>query len=280
MTPVSETSVSSGTLELVCFPPAGGSEAMFKEWGGALGSFSVRAVNIRRRAASAASAADLSLTQVARSLAGEVAGYRPYALVGHSLGGLIAFETARAICSQPHLRRPECVVVMGSRPPHRSSASVFAPMLALNDDNLLDALEHSGAVNPALKSSPLRPLFMPALRADLRLITTYQPNVDALRRHPLPVDLFAWHGSADSLATPGLGLEWSAYTSARFTHCEFDGGHFFPVDRFDLVSEALLSLLPRFDFPQPALQINRPPEPQHRQSNSEILFNPLTLPSK
>ncbi|SDR22536.1 thioesterase II family protein [Thermostaphylospora chromogena] len=229
------TGRTTAALELVCFPPAGGSAAAFRRWQAALGpDITVRAID--RRGDGAARIHGTSLTGIAASLAPLVARRTPYALVGHSLGGLLAYETALRICGRPELPRPRFVLVAGARPPHRSSAAVFAPLLELADDDLLDALAELGAVNPVLRTTPLKGLFLPALRADLALIAGYHPDPGA---PPLPVDLLAWHAEDDALATPALGREWRRYTAARFEHTAFPGGHFFLQERFADVAAAL-----------------------------------------
>ncbi|MEO3870699.1 alpha/beta fold hydrolase [Nonomuraea sp. B12E4] len=231
-------------MKLVCFPPAGGSAASFRAWRDRLG-LPVHVIDRRGRG-------DGSLLGLAAELAPEVASGQPYALVGHSLGGLLAYEIAARVGLDGSLPRPDFVLVVGSRPPHHSSAAVFAPLLALDDDAMLDALARMGAVHPMLRTSPLRHLFTPSLRADLRLIAGYHPDLDA---GPLPVDLVAWHGTEDRLATPALGREWSRYTRAGFELVEFAGGHFFPQDRLTEVATALHARL----SPGGSTTLNAPP---------------------
>lgn len=223
-------------LELFCLPPAGGSAAVFRRWQEGLAPYlGIRAID---RPRSPRAGARLSLTDTAESLVSVVVSGGAYALVGHSLGGLLAYETAARICATPGLPWPRFVLVMGCRPPHRSSADFFAPMLDLTDGALLDALAEVGAVNPALRTSPLRNLFLPALRADLALVASYRPDPPP---SPIPVDLLAWHAVDDELARPALGTEWRRYTTANFELTTFDGGHFFPYERMDDVTSALLA---------------------------------------
>jgi medium-chain acyl-[acyl-carrier-protein] hydrolase len=216
------SSASDPPFRLVCLPPAGGSAATFKPWVTGLGrEFAVEALDVRGRG--------LSLVDLAAELAHSIASPGRYAVVGHSLGGLLAFEIGKQIAALG-LPAPEFVVVAGSRPPHRSSSRVFAPLLSLDDDGLIEALASMGAVNPLLRRSPLRGLFMPALRADLELIVGYAGSAASL-----PLRLVAWHGVDDPLASPALGLEWSRYADAGFTHAAVDGGHFFLYERVSVV---------------------------------------------
>ncbi|MGX7829468.1 thioesterase II family protein [Actinokineospora sp. 24-640] len=224
-------------LRLVCLPPAGGSSATVKPWRRALPpEFTVQPVDLPGRGTRRAEPPPASLEAAAAAVAETAAGPDPYALVGHSLGGLLAFEAARHLDTRPDLPGPRFVVLAGARPPHRSSAAVFAPLLGGDDDELLAALCRLGAANPSLATSPLRALFLPALRADLRLIADYHPDPAAA---PVGADLVAWNAIGDPLAPPELGREWAGYTAGRFSAHAFDGDHFFLYSQIDAVVAAL-----------------------------------------
>ncbi len=227
----------AGGFELVCLPPAGGSVASFRAWSRAappgVGVRTLaRTAESRRRAT--------SLLDQARTLARTLAATstdRGYVLAGHSLGGLLAYETVRELVERS-APLPAAVVVLGTRPPHLSSADFFAPVVELGEEQLLAALTLMGVVNAQLRDSPLRSLFLPGLRADLRLIAGYRPRL----LPPLPVDLYAWHGSEDALAPPDLGSGWSRYTTGRFGRRTFEGDHFFPVQSATVMVQALVGL--------------------------------------
>lgn len=235
---------------VLCLPPAGGSMATFRPWlrapDGAGGDARLEAVNLRLlihglRQDPQSAGQPVSLQEVAEALADQLPEDRPFALAGHSLGGLLAYEAALAL-HRRGARLPAFVLAMGSRPPHRSSADVFAPLIALPDEPFLDALEDVGAVNVALRSSPMRPLFLPALREDLRIITTYRPDSRERQREPLPVPVIAWSGSRDMLAPPDLLEGWERYTLSPRAVQVFDGGHFFPFEEAGACLPALAAL--------------------------------------
>ncbi|WP_328614722.1 alpha/beta fold hydrolase [Amycolatopsis sp. NBC_00355] len=211
-------------MELLCVPGAGGSPRAFRPWAGALApDITVRPLNPRGRDTPAS-----SLVGVAARLVERIPRDGRYALAGHSMGGLIAYEMARLVCAGDTLPRPEFVVVAGARPPHSSPAGEFARLVAVaDDDEFLGELAAAGLVEPAARHSPMRALFVPTLRADLRLVAEYRPEPG----DPLPVDLLAWHGADDPSASPAAVGDWARYTAAGFHPAAFPGGHHFPFER-------------------------------------------------
>lgn len=245
----------AGSMPLVvCLPPAGGSAATFRPWlrgaGPARAALELQALNMRliqgqlgenQLARQDPRQRNVTLLDLAAAIADQLPADRPFVLAGHSLGGLLAYEAAVEL-----QRRggplPAFVLVMGSRPPHNSSAAVFAPLIDLPDELFLDALEEVGAVNTALRISPMRPLFLPALRADLRIITTYRPDTAARMQDPLRVPVVAWCGTRDPLAPPSLLSGWEEYTAFPRQAEVFDGGHFFPFEEARACLPALEAL--------------------------------------
>lgn len=124
-----------------------------------------------------------------QTLVGQVAaGLRPYLepgqppvlLWGHSMGAWIAFELARAMAAPGS----------GLQPPARLFASANrAPSLAgrehnpdhhvmhqLDDSSFWRVCEQRYGPNPDLEHPALRKLLLPGMRADFRLLETYEPQ--------------------------------------------------------------------------------------------------------
>ncbi|MWV75831.1 thioesterase [Rathayibacter rathayi] len=221
------STTESGTPRVVLVPPAGGSALLRRLWSDAL--VGRAQVTMPRTPKSAGG----TLFDVARALADRTPREGRWILTGHSLGGLIAFETVRAL-EATRAPLPERLIVMGSQPPTARSGRMFASVVDLDDDRLIDALVGMGAVDAALRQHPMRKLFTPGIRADLRLLVSYTATDE-----PVGVDLHTWHGTEDLLAPPSLAVGWEAFTAGRFLARSFEGGHFFPTERVDEATEAL-----------------------------------------
>jgi surfactin synthase thioesterase subunit len=165
----------------------------------------------------------------------------PYVLYGHSLGALLAFETARRFAA-PGLA-PALLVVSGRNGPAVPSAA--GDIHNLPDGEFLDAVDRLDRSMRPLRDTPdLAELFLPVLRADLKLAETYDYHED----QPLSCPILSIQGEDDPMVTrPGVET-WAAQTTGRCTFRWMPGEHLFhlsgarfPTELPELISEALSS---------------------------------------
>jgi surfactin synthase thioesterase subunit len=143
---------------------------------------------------------------------------RPYAILGHSMGALIAFELAR------ELRRRGRAL-----PAQLFLASYCAPQL-LQREHRADSVHREAAkllaaAVPAGMADEVLALFVPTLEADTRLCEQY----DYVPEDPLPCPIAAYRGHTDYVRAEHLA-GWRAHTAAAFTTQTFLGDHFFMRD--------------------------------------------------
>jgi surfactin synthase thioesterase subunit len=158
--------------------------------------------------------------EIADSIAPHVE--RPFALVGHSMGAWIAFELAREL-----RRRGEplpCVLVATASPaPQRQRTDT--PIHTLPDDELVVEMSRRFGGIPAevQGNQELMQLLLPAVRADMRLVETYE----YIKETPLAIDVIALGGADDRAVSPTAIGEWRQQTTKAFTSRLWPGGHFF-----------------------------------------------------
>jgi len=142
-----------------------------------------------------------------------------YALAGHSLGAVLAFEVARAL--QRAGDPPRLLLVAARNGP--SAGLSHRPIHGLGDAQLLDALRRLGGSPEAILREPdLMELFLPVLRADLRLAETYaRPPGPALS---CPIAAYA--GRRDRMTSGEAVLAWHRETTDTFDLTIVDAGHF------------------------------------------------------
>lgn len=212
-------------LLLLCFTYAGGPTRLYRDWGAELGpEVDVGAVVLpgkeRRFDEAPYSRMDALVPALTEGLLAALD--RPFALFGHSMGALVAYELATRLRDLGH-RGPARLFVSGRPAPEH--VSPLPPLHELPDDRFIAEVQRRyGGIPPqVLRERELVALMIPALRADLTLVETY---VDRPRA-PLGCPIDALTGAADPLATAAQMACWARRSSAGFTQRVFPGDHFF-----------------------------------------------------
>ncbi len=163
-----------------------------------------------------------SMPQLIGPLLAGVAGYLtgPFALFGHSMGALIAFELARRLRAIG--LAPVQLFVSGCRAPHLPSRS--PDRHTLPDREFRTAVEELGGIPPELLTEPeLLDVMLPTLRADCTLTETYACS----RQAPLSCPITAFGGHHDEEVPPEDVQAWSQHTTGPFRAHLLPGNHFF-----------------------------------------------------
>ena len=217
--------VPSARLRLYAFPYAGGGASVFFPWAPALApEIEVCAVRLPGRETRLREPAFTSFSEAIGALEREITPRLrpPYALLGHSLGALIAFAFARAL-RQQGAPPPAALVVAGARSPEIPKSETTIGHLP-DAQLIVELRERYNGIPPAVLAHPeLLSLVLPLLRADIRLYEDYRHAPAA----PLPCPLAAFGGSLDPLVPPASIAPWQAHTSGKFQSQIFEGDHFF-----------------------------------------------------
>lgn len=146
---------------------------------------------------------------------------RRYALFGHSVGALIAFELA-SVLERENGRPPEHLFVAGRGSPDRPASR--PPKHQLSRAEFVAALrEFSPTLRGLLEDPEALDLFLPILRADLEISDTYVYR----SRPPLSCPITAFGGTADDTVGADDLAGWRQHTRSGCTIEHFPGDHFF-----------------------------------------------------
>jgi medium-chain acyl-[acyl-carrier-protein] hydrolase len=187
-------------------------------------SFDVRAVQLPGRENRLREPAHTRLTDLIDELVDALREYLdvPFALFGHSMGALLAFELTRRLRAEA-MPAPVRLFVAGHRAPQLPSRH---PRLAhLPDAEFIDAVgaRYGGVPEEVLRHADLMALLLPCLRADMALIEGYAYEAD----DPLPCPISVYGGVDDVVTTEAELEAWRGQTRADCTLTRFPGGHFF-----------------------------------------------------
>ncbi|NUS12895.1 MAG: thioesterase [Streptomyces sp.] len=168
----------------------------------------------------------------------------PLALFGHSLGAVVAHETARLLEAEG--TPPAWLGVSGRAAPGLTVTGGL-PDTDLPDDELMRRLTAMGGMHPRIDELPdFRARFLHLVRNDLRAVAGYRAEPAS---PPLGVPLTVFGGSEDHVAPPGTLVGWVAETLSRYERVTVAGGHFhflgqaFP-DFADLLVQEIRQALP------------------------------------
>jgi surfactin synthase thioesterase subunit len=142
-------------------------------------------------------------------------------LYGHSLGAIIAFETAREL-RRRGARNPEHLFVCASPAPQIPWTK--PPMRHLDREAFLEEIQqrYGGIPGPVAEDPELLDLLLPGLRGDVHMIETYQYSDEA----PLHCPLTVYGGTLDKAVPPSSLDAWREQTTSLFRLQMVSGDHF------------------------------------------------------
>lgn len=161
-------------------------------------------------------------------------GSEPFALFGHSMGSLLAFELLQGM-QKKKLPLPVRAFLSGRVPPHRFEEEKHEAwkrgkkkQYLMTDDEFVQVLiDVGGTPQEVLENQDLLKMFLPACRADSDMIEKYfLPE----GREPLNVPLVILSGTNDPLANYKDMGDWKSYTTSSCEFVNHDGEHNYMIE--------------------------------------------------
>jgi medium-chain acyl-[acyl-carrier-protein] hydrolase len=215
---------NSGKMRLFCFSCAGGTVEIFRRWAHLLPpDIELCGIELPGRGSRWAEPLRTDIQSLMDSFMPELMLWldKPMSLLGHSLGALVSFETARQLRREGFEEIID-LFIASFRGPNTHSCNQRVTILP--DPQIIEWLRHLKGVPEKIMCNPsLMTTILPILRADLGIVETYEytPGLP----FNWPISVFA--GISDpTIRRQDLGA-WREHTSATFSLQMFPGGHFF-----------------------------------------------------
>ncbi|MBG0857651.1 thioesterase [Streptomyces spinoverrucosus] len=229
-------------VRLYCLPPAGAGADFFHPWLEHVPAWvEVCSVRLPGRGPRAEEPSLTDPVDLAARLAGIVddpADVRPFAVFGHSVGALMAFETLRRL-RQDGGRLPIWAGLSGlSGPQDDAYAKGLVPLLTAGTDGL--AMLIGGPVPQwMLDDAPLMAAVGTPLLADCLLLLHHRHRAEP----PLEVPLALYGGTQDPTTSAAQLSTWNSLFAAPAEPRLFDGAHMYPNEQTEaLVKQVIADL--------------------------------------
>ncbi|MGJ8628715.1 MAG: thioesterase II family protein [Sulfitobacter sp.] len=206
-------------LGVYCLPQAGADAASFKQWESALPDFvQILPVTLPGRGLRLNEPPQNDFHTLCDSLFEEMRQvvFRPFVLLGSSMGGWIAFELARRF--ERAEMSPELIVALASPVPDLEN---MLPELRDPQTAVRDVVAFNAEFADAAEYPELMELILPTIAADFRMCNRYRPD----RLSAINTPVLGITGRNDPLAPIDAMQAWSEFTRAAFKLDSVDGGH-------------------------------------------------------
>lgn len=228
------------TTTLFCIPHAGGGATTYRRWTEALAPLHVRVLQLPGREARFREPLAQTLEDVVADLwrAAEPHLHGRFALYGHSMGGVLAFELAHEIRTRTGQEPVRLFVSASQAPQHRQ---VRGPLTELSDAGFVAELtrRYNGMPAAILQDADFMASLLPALRADFGILERYR----CADRAPLSCPISAFGGTADEIIAPSSIAGWADQTTGAFSLDMLEGQHFFLQEQRLRLADAIITKL-------------------------------------
>lgn len=232
-------------MRLFCFHHAGGGASVFRPWAEWLQPYQIDLcpVQLPGRENRINEAPCTNLNRLVTQLQKAIEPYTtlPFAFLGHSMGGTVAFHLAHQF--QRRGRPVHRLIVSATTPPHARQSK--AQIHQLPDDEFVQQVTtYNGLPTEVLQNRELMALVLPSLRADFTLCARAEMMDWGCGKGAVPPVLHSplsvFTGLSDCTLADADIEQWRHHTIGAVKVRKFPGDHFFLYKERSLVIRAIV----------------------------------------
>lgn len=232
-------------IKLFCIPYSGGSATAYIKWKTFLSDdIVIYPVEIaghgKRMKEPLYNEFDEAIEDIAYIIAKNLEPDDKYAILGHSMGSLLAFETYYKLVEMG-IQTPCHMFFTGRKAPQNQSSKTEYYLLP--DNEFLNIVYYyGGTTKEVMRNKELAEVFLPILRADFKLAETYI-HEDKLEK--IKCDITVVNGNSDRSVCEMDMNEWRYYAGSVCDVIAVPGDHFFLMNNCtymtNIINKALIS---------------------------------------
>ncbi|MEW2581420.1 thioesterase II family protein [Streptomyces syringium] len=223
-------------LRLYCFPPAGTGPAIYLPWADLLPpAIELFALHLPGRGSHPTHVSTTDPRRLIHEITDLITAENPasFAFFGHSVGALLAFETARQLW-RTHAMLPSLLALSSFPPPHHEA------MQNKIVTAVLDGLHDSGGLVPLMPDSATaeahrKAAYYAPIVADSLLVLQHRHHEEA----PLDAPLALYAGDTDPLAPLPTLTAWNDLFTQPATPHLYPGKHLYLFDQSPAITQQL-----------------------------------------
>lgn len=210
---------------LFCLPYAGGSEALYYKWSDYLSpSIKLCPVLLKGRGKRFNepfyNSLEEAVDDIFNNIQGKI-GEEDYAIYGHSMGSLLAYELYYKIIGMG-LKKPKHIFFSGYKVPSEREKKEITYNLPKNEFKNR-VIELGGTPEELIRNEELFEFFIPLLKHDFKIVETYEYKEKADK---ITCDITVLNGTEDLISLKGI-IGWKKHTCGNFKIYNLEGNHFF-----------------------------------------------------
>ncbi|MDA2157985.1 MULTISPECIES: thioesterase II family protein [Bacillus cereus group] len=228
-------------MKLFCLPYAGGSETIYYKWKKYLNlSIQLEPIELKGRGKRFNEGFYETLEEAVEDIFQNIKDKivdDEYAIYGHSMGGLLAYELYYKIFSE-NLRIPKHIFFSGYKSPSiiRSKKQIHT----LSDEEFIrEVIELGGTPEEVVECEELLQLFIPILRSDFKILEKY---IYREKKEKIQCSISILNGKEDDINLEEL-LAWKNHEGKGFKVYNFEGNHFFLNTNVESVTNIINKIL-------------------------------------